>query len=551
MQRDPKQLEQQVFDVLVIGAGVQGAAVAREATLRGLSVAVIDRGDFGGATSANSQKIIHGGLRYLQKLDIARLRMSAAEQQILMRLAPHLVRPLPFVIPTRGVGKRSCLALRAALALYRTLTGSGKGSLLSWPEVLERFPGLRNPCRYTGGALWYDAQATSTERLTWAFLRSAIERGATACNYVEAQRLMAQDGRGDRVLARDRLDDGELEIRARVVVNAAGPWWHETATATDRVQPPDERLVRAWNIVTRQLFPHAALGIDTLDRSAGEQRMVFLTPWCDATIIGTWYAPTDDSSANTVNGAEVDELLGRVNRALSDANLTLADVTLVHHGLLPAGSGRQRALPAEQAYIVDHEQRDGVVGFWSLRSVKYTTARRLAAEVIGEAARREHWPAPVVASHEDPLDGGDMHSPEAVAAELRDSAPAALTAGIDEWVSAYGTRALELLRLIADRSDDADRLTDGVSTRSAEVRYAVRDEMAVRLADVVFRRTALGSVRHPGRAALEACAAIMAEELNWSSERVADEIAATEQELRRVTGVEAPSDESAKAFAAA
>ena len=245
MQRDLRRLADTSFDVIVVGAGFYGVTAAWDAAQRGLSVAIIDKGDFGAATSFNNLKTLHGGLRSLQALNFTQMRLFIRERRALARILPHLVRPLPFVVPTTRNPKRSALAMRLALAVSDAVASdrneglSDPGTHLPDSRIVSREEALRlNPViapeGVTGGAVWYDYQMHSTDRVTLSFLLSAVDAGACAANYVQAQRFLQQNGRVIGVRVEDRLTSEAFAIRGTVVVNAAGPWAAVTARRSAR-----------------------------------------------------------------------------------------------------------------------------------------------------------------------------------------------------------------------------------------------------------------------------------------------------------------------------
>ena len=518
MRRHPDDLVRQRFDVLIVGAGIVGACLAREAALRGLTVALVDRGDFGGGTSANSQKIIHGGLRYLQRLDFRRVRESARELHILRTLAPRLVQPLPVVLPAWGRGRRGRVALRAALGLYQRLTRDvrsvgGKDEtprMLSQSEVQGLFPGLHDSCG-RGGALWFDAQVSNTERLTFAFVQAAAAHGAVVRNYVQVEALHRERNRVVGAGARDLIDDAPIEIRAEWVVNTAGPWADEVVRSAG-VDGPSMPLVRAWNIVTPQLHSTHAVGVADAAEPGAASRMLFLTPWRHHTIIGTLYARAVDPPVE-VAADECVPLLAAARRAFADAAPTMRDIVMVHHGVLPAAGFGRDAMPAEQAQVVDHGARDGVTGLLTVVGVKYTTARHLAERAANVlCARMGRTVAPDVGRFglldRETAAGGSAATPGDGQAPLA-------TAQVKRLEQIYGPAAGTILA----SPDELVRLADDTDTLRAEVRHAVRDEMAVRVSDVVLRRTELGAAGRPSRRAIDAVAEILAEELAWPASR--------------------------------
>ncbi|MBX6343160.1 MAG: FAD-dependent oxidoreductase, partial [Thermomicrobiaceae bacterium] len=299
MERDLRRLASEAFDLVVVGGGIHGAWIAWDAALRGLSVALVERGDFAGGASSNSLKIVHGGLRYLQSADLKRVRESIRERSVLLRVAPHLVRPLPFVIPLYGHGTRGPEALRVALALA-DLAGIDRnrgldddhllprGRVLSVAECLRYLPDIdRRGLR--GGALWYDAQMRSDARIVLAVLRSAAERGAALANYVEAREVVVRDGRVAAVRVRDRLEGAEFEVRARVVALACGAWGQALLARAGAPAPP-LLLSKAMNLAVPRLFGEWGAGVPL--RGPGVSgRMLFATPWRDHTLIGTAHLP--------------------------------------------------------------------------------------------------------------------------------------------------------------------------------------------------------------------------------------------------------------------
>lgn len=548
MKRDLQALAQGVADVVVIGGGVYGAAIAREAALRGLDVRLIERDDFGGATSANSHHIIHGGVRYLQHGDVPRVVESIRERHALSRIAPHLLRPLPVVVPTYGHGLRGPEILRAGLALHRALelvTGHREplalpglpAGLLSKSRVLELLPGL--PDRgLTGGVLLYDSQVANSERLGLAMLRSAVEAGARVANYAEAVGFRRERARLAAAVVRDRAAGGEIEIAGRAFVNAAGPWISPLLRLAG-VDARPWRLARALNLVTREVFPGVAAGLyggrphhDSSELLGRGERLFFLVPWRGKTIVGTVYSPhAGGPSSLGVRRADVENLLGAINAACPAARLTIDDVALVHAGLLPstATSARTGEPEIDKRYrIVDHAA-EGAPGLVSVVGVKYTTARDVAERTIDFLFRAWKRRSPRSVSAERPLPGGETGADfEAYRADELSRAGVGDRRVLDRLIRNHGARYGEVLRHVEPAGEDPAEL----ALLRAEVRHAVREEMALTLSDVVLRRSDLGSAGHPGGETLAAAARFAAEELGWSRERIAEEIAAVESRYR-------------------
>lgn len=541
MRRDLSLLDAHTYDVLIVGGGIYGATLAWDAALRGLSVALVEKGDFGQATSANSLKIVHGGIRYLQQADLKRMRESIRERRTLLKVAPHLVHPLGCLMPTYGHFDKGREVMALALAL-NDLVGYDRnrlvdparhlpgGRMLSRGETLSLLPGIPSG-GLTGGALWYDGQMYNAERLTLSFVLSAAKAGAVVANYVEATGYLRKDGRVTGVAARDVLSGGTLAVRARAVVNTSGPWLERTLQGLGaRPAGANLRLAKAVNLIARRprLGEHAVA-------LRGPTNVLFFTPWRGYALIGTTYTPYDgDLDDLSVGEEEIRGFLGEVNAAWPGADVRREDVVFAHVGLVPIegadpSSGRVRR--AGHYHIVDH-RRHGIAGLFSVLGVKYTTARDVAEKVVDLIFAGWGKRPPPSRSSTTPLHGGEIERLETFLA----TAVAGRPAGLDEQtvrrlVYNYGTAYAEVLGRLG-RADGGLSL-DEERVRTAQVLHAVREEMAQKLVDVVFRRTELGTAGSPEAGALLACANAMAGELGWSHQRVQQELAEVQEHLAR------------------
>ncbi len=535
MQRNLTAMAGRRYDVLVVGGGACGAFAALEAARRGLSVALIEGRDFCGATSANSLKVIHGGLRYLQQADVGRVLASARTRRRLMRVAPHLVQPLPCVLPTENRFMRSRLVMSAGLlandllAFNRNRGADGAhrvppGRLLSRAELAAIVPGA-DRLGFTGGALWYDGLAHNTERLVISAVRAAVERGADAANYLAATGLLRAGQRIAGVTARDRLGGAELEIRADFVINAAGPWAAEwPAGQSAGLTPPPGKLAMGMNFVLRRpLSERIAFALQTAPTAGGGRRMLFFVPWRAGTLAGTYYRDhTGPADALRVTEEDMELFLNDLQKACPAAGLRREDIAFVQAGLLPAhGSGTPGGEPdlLAHAVFVDHARRDGVAGMLSLVNVKYTTAWNVAAQAAAIAVRRLGRGKRDGKLRDAALPGGDIADLDRFLADETDGGPAARRLGLQ-----YGTLRHEIVEL-GRRENLAAPLAAGSGVIGAEIVQAVRHEMAQTLCDAVYRRTDLGTAGAPPPEALAAGARLMGRELGWSLARVAQELA--------------------------
>ena len=405
LHRRPELAAARTYDLAIVGGGIYGAALALEASRRGLSTLLLERGDFGGATTWNSLRIVHGGLRYLQGLDLPRFRESMGERRWLLSAFPDLVEPLaclmPLYAPPRGGALRRPAAFRAALAANAWLGRRGNdglaadrrlpgGSVLGAAETAERFPGVDRE-GLCGGALWYDAVAPDSQRLLIEMLRWAAACGARALNYVEAVGLRRERGRTVGVEARDRVSGARLLFAARRVANCAGPWSPLVARRLDRDVPGLFRPVLAWNVFLDR-EPLAPVALAAAPRRPGAPTY-FVLPWKGRVLAGTAYAAPAADAANAANLADWDPGQGRpdperVAGFLEDLNAALPalgahtdQVLRVHWGWLPASAETPDA-PASRPVVHDHGAHGGLQGLVSVSGVKLTTARAVAQEAL-------------------------------------------------------------------------------------------------------------------------------------------------------------------------
>jgi glycerol-3-phosphate dehydrogenase len=554
MQRHPSELSDNEFDVLIVGAGAFGAAAARDASLRGLRTALIERGDFGGGTSAECFKMVHGGIRYLQHADVPRLRASCHERSALLRTAPHLVHPLPIAIPTYGYGRRGRAFLAAGARTYDLLTldrNSGihdrqrqirNSRFLSRAQTLDLFPHLQAP-DLTGAVVFEDGQMYNPARLVLAFVSSAVEAGATACNYMEATQFLWCGSKVCGVRARDLLSGEEFDVRARLTLNAAGPW-------ADYLQNDPQRFGTwrrlpfsrdAYFIVARAPSSQYGVAVQGVSRDKDAvlgraTRHLFAVPWRDKTLIGVWhrlFAELPDTAQ--VQPAELETWIAELNAVYPALQLSAAEVSFANCGLVPFGdTATQTELSfGKESRVIDHRAAHGICGLVSLVGIRFTTARADAARALNLLLRQLPGAQPDVGTNRLPLAGGDIDDFAAFESQALHTMPAGVGVSVMRaLLRNHGTWYARVLRH-CDAAADLGARIPGTTTLLAEIRHAVAEEMAMKLEDVVMRRTELAAGSHPGRPALEAAAREMARHLQWSQERTREELAATEHTLAR------------------
>ena len=550
-------------DLDVIGGGTTGASLAAAAARRGQSVALVEKGDFGGATSSASSKLLHGGIRYLQQLNFAKVRESARERIYFQQLAPHLTHYIPFIIPTYSGLSKGRFVMRSAMMLYELICSGLNGLLsdtakrvpgsrmLSRAQVSELVPGLEAD-RLTGGVAFYESHMFSSERMTLAFIESAVQHGAVAANYLEVETFSGlEQGRIQGVEVRNRLDNIRFEIRANRVINAAGPWipmLNQHFTGENDASGNPETIVSAYSkgahIVARPLTREVAVALPTRKQNQAVinrgGRHVFIIPWRGYSLIGTTYGAFDDDLDSVgATDADIDEMLEDINDAFEDREnddesshaVGREDVVHAFAGIYPLiddviqknvyqGTGKYQ--------IVDHAETHQLAGLYSVFGAKYTTARLLAEKALDRITATMGKQISSCRTRSSRLQAGDIEDLQAFKAEQHAHYDDKLSSEVVEnLVNLYGTHVQDIVELIDADPALGRPLQENGTTLAAQMVYAVRNEMACHLEDVIFRRTGLGTVGNPGHAILHQCATLMGQELGWDPQRIDQEVKQT------------------------
>jgi glycerol-3-phosphate dehydrogenase len=520
------ELGNQTFDLLVIGGGMTGAGVAVDAATRGLKVALVEKGDFASGTSSKSSKMVHGGLRYLQQREVGLVYENLHERQRLLNNAPHLVEPLPFLIPLFGndgvVSKAVARSYRSALWLYDVTGGLRIGKRhkeITRAQVIEHFPSL-NVSKLVAGFLYYDARGDDA-RVCLTLLRTAADRGAVIANYVEATKFIHDaSGRvvGAKVKSTARGERAKaIEVRARVVVNAAGVFADSVSSLEEGIEA--ETITPAKGVHLSVPAERLPCDVAAVIPVVKDRRSIFVVPWEEGpyVYIGTTDTAYDgDLDEPRCEPEDVAYLLDAVN-AVTSADLTPADVTGVWAGLRPLLKPAQGRKISERTADLSRRHkvetlREGVV---LVTGGKWTTYRQMAEDTMDEVARQ----LPGIgasATRSLPLHGATTKQPPLTS----------IDAGLAEHLyHRYGSDAVAVAALIADDPSLADPCIKTLPYVVADVVYAVRCEMAIHLADVLARRTRaqLQNARAT-RDAAEKVASIMGKELGWTKKRREAEI---------------------------
>jgi glycerol-3-phosphate dehydrogenase len=490
------------FDVAIIGGGIVGCGVARDAARRGLSVVLFEQQDFGSGTTSASTRIVHGGLRYLETADFRLVRMDLRERETLLKIAPHLVRPLEFVIPFTGMGLIQRLKLRVGLGLYDALAS---GSSL---------PRHRTS---TTEAAYYDARIDSPERLCIENLLDATAHGALPFNHVEVIGVTRDGGRITGVRVRDRVDEDEAAIAARVVVNAAGPWFEKVAHAAGDPRRGRIRKTKGIHLVCAPLTDRAHVLFSRVDG-----RLLFAIPRLGLTWIGT--TDTDyegDPSGAAASREDVEYLVQSVRHYFP--GFRSADVLYTTAGVRALVMQPGRASAVSRLHKVVDEESSGSSGLISILGAKITGYRAIAEDATDVICRRLGVRR-VATTGDEPLPGGRGKAPGLPWPHLADL---------------YGSRATEVAALASQHPRYARPLSPKYPDIGAQVAFAVRHEFALTVSDVLRRRSLLGASADQGWDAVHSATDILADELGWSEARRQREIDAYARDIERTVAFRA------------
>jgi len=559
MQRDLNSLHHARFDLLVIGAGISGAWIALDAAQRGLKTALVDKGDFGAATSAATGRMIHGGIRYLQHLALGRLKASLHERMLLLRSAPHLVHPVPFLIPTSGHLLKGKEALTAAMLIYdffarRAVPGPPYAEIPTHQRLSVRQAGELEPhldqTGSTGAVRFYDCQMPFPERLTLAVVQSAHQAGVVVANYVEAVRLHRADHCVRGATLRDRFTGQEFTVCADCTLNAAGPWADvlealegegrlaRSSSGADHGVSP-RRFSKGIHIITRSLTSGNGLALATRHQHAGSWldrggRHFFIVPWEGHSLVGTTNTPfSGHPDDKLVTEEDIQGLIADVNSVYPSAGLRRGDVLYFYGGLYPDDPQAKSAgyQGGREDRLVVHGPRQGLGNLVSVTAVKYTTARRLARQAVDAVYGLLGRPIPGCQTQDTVLFGGDIPGLEnQLRREEQRLAGMLATEDIHRLVRLYGSRTPAVTAAL-EQAGPA-RSPTGPELAAAQARHAVRQEMALSLCDVMLRRTSLGLLGMPEKDILDAVSKVMVQELGWDQARLGREIQGLEDVYR-------------------
>jgi glycerol-3-phosphate dehydrogenase len=537
------------FDVIVIGAGINGAGIARDAASRGLKVLLLDKGDVGGGTSSWSTRLIHGGLRYLEHGEFGLVRESLRERERLLKIAPHLVRVLPMLVPIYRNARRGVWTLRAGMLVYDLLSFDKtlpRHRMLSRDQTIEQAPAI-NRDGLLGAAVYFDAQVEFAERLVVENVLSAVEHGATVLTYAQVEKLLVENGRLGgieyRSLVHDQPDTGSTGVSPAIrpsasagfIVNAAGPWVDQLIEELG----DSPRLIggtKGSHIIVAPFTgaPKTAIYVE----AKTDARPFFIIPWNGHYLIGTTDIRYDgDLNDVRIDRDEVDYLLLETNRVIPEAGLTRESILYTYSGVRPLAYRREHDEQSitRRHFIRRHPRHDNLL---SIVGGKLTTYRSLAEEVVDLIYKQLKQTRRQCTTANEPLPGAASNF-----ATLRNDFKQQCHLDektLDRWMRIYGVRTAAIVELIDKNAELAEVFDEETGAVAAEIVFAFQKEFAQTLADCLLRRTMVGLNSSCGLNAIEKAASIAKKYLSWSDVRAQREIDAYREEVdRRLAKVDA------------
>ena len=504
------------YDLIIIGGGIQGCAMFWEAQSRGLKTLLIEEHDFCSQTSANSLKTIHGGIRYLQTLNLARTWRSSKEPETLLNIAPHLVHPLSCLLPTENNLTRSRLAVAIGFGFYNLIKKFScrtqrlpRARCLSKSQLVS-MTGLLDMKSVTGAGLWFDAQVQHAERLGQAFVRTAQSAGGDAYNYLKATSFTKTENQDLSVVLKDLIDQQVYQVDARSVIFCTAQDISQLASA-DIAPKFRPGICMAMNLVVNKIYSDFAIGLRSGfagHTQSDSRRLLFSAPWRNSTMYGTWYFQPgqNDDSDQAPSAEQISYCLNDINISYPESNLDLDDIVSVHSGLLPISGD-----PTDpENNLMEHDliqQPDKALNLFSVIPTKFTTCRATAETVIDLLSDKINMPLSHSISARTPLIGGEIGPDfnsfvDDCQRKFQHLLPKAV---IDQLCVCYGDQIDEIIRL-CELDETMKELIPGSSSHiKAQLDYELKGGNVFKPADFIHRRSFLGSDQHVNEQSIRYC----------------------------------------------
>ncbi len=526
------------YDVIVIGGGITGAAVAYDAASRGLSVALVEKDDFGAKTSSATSKLIHGGLRYLANFELSLVRESLKERRVLENIAPNFVYPIPnMIIFNNPAMKKQKYLLKIGMILYDILSFDKK---FTWDKS-KKLPSHKNYSRkktikqepvldskeLSGSVVYYDCASISPERLTLAFIKSAESKGADVSNYMEVTGFIRNNNKIEGVNLIDKINNRTASLKGKLTVNCAGPWADKVLSLTGTDEHKEVlRRSEGIHIITDKLVNN-----HVVTSSTPGGRHIFIIPWRGYSLIGTtdkeYIGSPDDWK---IKKESVLELIDDVNASFGEkVKLSYKDVLYCFGGLRPLVEDQtEDVYESSRKYEIFDNALDGFDGLITVEGGKYTTSRNLAENVMKIVCNKLGYCNKNAGTDKEYLFGSEIEDIEAFVDFCKTKYSNIPSDTVDYLARVYGTEIDALLAVASKNKSLIEPLT-AQGEIAAEIVYAVEHEMALKLTDILFRRTGMGTLGHPGKQILDKIADIAGDLLGWNSGRKNEEILEAEK----------------------
>ncbi len=524
-----EKLKSEEFDLVVIGGGINGAGIARDAALRGLKVALIEKDDFAEGTSSRSSKLVHGGLRYLKYYEFKLVREATTERKTLMNIAGHNVHRLPFLVPIFKWSKEGKFLLMMGLTLYDILSlpkGIGWHKMLDREKIVEKEPVLETE-ELVSGAMYYDCQMDDA-RLCVENVVSAVRFGAVALNHCEAiDFLHDEDGNVNGVIAKEKFTGEKIEIHGKVVINTGGPWADKIRNLTGK-NVKRLRTTKGVHLIVPKMLNDNAVILFLKDG-----RAVFLIPWHNYTMIGTTDTDYNDKpELVSVDAEDVRYLVENIKDAFPKFNIKYEDIISAYAGLRPLvrQEGKSESEVSREHRIFEDE--DGLI---TLIGGKYTTYRTMAKELVDLAVKRLGYKGKRYQCITDkvPLVGGNFENLDELKQKIKERSGLE-DKYVEHLANSYGAEALKLILYAKAKDLSLEPIDIDFPFLWAEIDWTIREEFACKLKDFMWRRTYFALTPGQGIQVADKIAKRMAEVLGWDDERIKKEIEEYKQTLELV-----------------
>ncbi len=544
MKRFIENYQGEEFDLIVIGGGITGATVAYEAASRGLKVALVEKSDFGSATSAATSKMIHGGLRYLSTYEFGLVRESLKERRVLTNIAPNFVHPVPFLFSIYKDSKTTNLMMKIGMLLYelfsfdknrlwdnskkmpshKSISAQGVKNLI--PNALKK--------DLVGAQVYYDCSSHSPERLTLAFIKSAVKYGAHVANYTKVEDFIIEDNAKSKTIkgvkVKDELSRKNYDINAKLVINCAGPWADIVLDkAKENIDDQELRRSEGIHFITKKLVDKYIFTGATL-----EGKHFFLVPYRNHTLIGTtdkeYIGKPDDYK---VTKKAITELLNDVNQSFGDnEKIKYKDILYAYGGLRPLVEDQtEDVYNSSRKYEITGEKKNGIEGLITVEGGKFTTSRMLAEKAIDKALKILKFPKKRSISENQYLDVSNINNFDDFVEKKQKQYVEVLPDQIEYLAKSYGTE-IDKIFSIADNDKTLLEPLNADGENLAQVLFAIRNEMAFTLPDIMLRRTGIALLGYPGKETMRKTAKLVAKELGWNNKEMEIEISKMEEILK-------------------